>query len=187
MALSKIKCDDCDKAYSQQHGLDRHKKKMHKCGDFTTKMAFKCEFCDYSTIYSQSRLNQHFKMVHLKVKNYECTECDHKTGTKTDLSKHILSIHLKRRDFKCDICDKAFSLKKNLVKHSNVVHLGMKHFVCDICDKSFSRNQSLVTHKHRHHKCGDFTFVDVDPLELNKDAIDEDLLHTKPKVKIECD
>jgi hypothetical protein len=35
---------------------------------------FKCEICDYSTP-KQTILNQHTNIVHLKMKNFDCSQC----------------------------------------------------------------------------------------------------------------
>jgi hypothetical protein len=73
---------------------------------------FKCDTCDYSTT-NRGHINQHTRLVHLKVKNYKCTQCSYKCGQNAHLKNHINTVHLKRRDFKCDHCDKAHLVIKD--------------------------------------------------------------------------
>jgi uncharacterized Zn-finger protein len=51
---------------------------------------FKCEICDYSTPHGFN-LNKHTNLVHLKIKNFECTQCSKKFGSNSILKKHMIS------------------------------------------------------------------------------------------------
>jgi hypothetical protein len=77
--------------------------------------------------------------------------------------------------------------KTDHVLPPSVFSLNMPTFQCDMCDMTFAGKAELCAHKDILHKCS-FTFVNVtadNQHELNKDPLDEDMLHTEPIVKIE--
>jgi hypothetical protein len=50
------------------------------------KKHFKCEICDFST-RRKDNPKQHTNIVHLKMKNYQCTQCSNKFGHNAHLNK----------------------------------------------------------------------------------------------------
>jgi hypothetical protein len=57
-------------------------------------------------------------MVHLKIKDFECDNCDMKFSTKGNLKQHIKQVHLKLKDFECKNCNYKCSDNGSLQRHS---------------------------------------------------------------------
>jgi KRAB domain-containing zinc finger protein len=185
--MTRYKCELCD--YSS---YTRQKLAVHLSVHGQTKKIM-CDHCDKG--FSQNgNLKEHIKRVHKKMTRYSCELCPYTSYTKREMSKHSDGVHLGKKDFQCHLCDKAFSVKPSLVGHMYTVHPKMSNmgsnnptFQCDMCDMTFKGKAELCAHKDILDKCS-FTFVNVtadNPLELNKDPIDEDMLHTEIEVKIE--
>ena len=67
--LKNHKCDQCDRAFSQQYNLKSHINSVHK-----KLKNHKCELCDKA--FSQSgTLKTHITSVHKKIKNHKCDLC----------------------------------------------------------------------------------------------------------------
>ena len=64
-----------------------------------------------------SRLERHIKAVHLKIKNYQCTQCRFAFYSKRDLVRHVDSKHLNCRSFRCQFCDYGANTKETLNQH----------------------------------------------------------------------
>ena len=60
------------------------------------------------------RLRYHVKAVHLKIKDYQCNNCDQAFSYKHILEEHVNSLHLKIKDYNCDECEYA---KRLTAKH----------------------------------------------------------------------
>ena len=66
---------------------------------------YKCE--------SKQRLKFHINGVHEGVK-YDCATCKSSFTHKSKMKQHIKTVHEKIKPFACDICDKSFGYKNNL-------------------------------------------------------------------------
>ena len=106
---------------------------------------FICETCE-KEFTKNSKLQQHIKAVHLKIKDIKCQECDYKCSEKINLQQHIKQVHLKIRDFECQDCNFKCSKKGDLQKHIKAVHDKIKDFECQECDFKFSENSTLQRH-----------------------------------------
>lgn len=80
---------------------------------------FSCKQCGYKSKYN-SRLQQHTKQVHLKIKDFECESCYAKFSQICDLQRHIKQVHVRIRDFKCNLCEYTCSVKCDLKKHIKI-------------------------------------------------------------------
>ena len=52
----------------------------------------KCGWCKYSSVIT-GKVEMHIKVVHLKIKDFECIKCDYKTSQKGRLNTLIKSVH----------------------------------------------------------------------------------------------
>jgi hypothetical protein len=75
-----------------------------------------CPQCDYKC-FTDNNLQTHIKMVHDKIKDHECSKCDFKCSTNSDLSQHIKMVHDKIKDHECSKCDYKCSKNNNLLRH----------------------------------------------------------------------
>jgi len=118
---------------------------------------FKCdvENCKYSCS-RKSHLQEHIKLVHDKIKDFECDRCVLKCNSNSNLKRHIKAVHNKIKDFECDRCEFKCSLNSNLKRHIKQVHDKIKNFKCYKCDYTFSANTDLKRHiKQVHDKIKD--------------------------------
>ena len=96
----------------------------------------------------------HVKRVHLKVKPFECDQCEGKKFFKKGLLKsHIKAVHKKERNYRCTKCSLCTSTTEALTKHVKRVHEKIRPFSCMECgDKSFPTKCELEIHIKTAHK-----------------------------------
>ena len=102
--------------------LDRHLRN-NKCNvpesERTINVVYACEHCG-KEVKSQASLLNHFRIVHEKIKNHECDQCNYKASTNYNLRIHQKRIHEKRPlKEMCPHCDKSFV---NLDYHIETYH-----------------------------------------------------------------
>ena len=109
-----------------------------------------CDFpsCHFSTKDS-SNMTQHLR-IHNDERNFECTVCQQKFISSSNLKVHTRSVHTKEKMFYCDYCEKGFATKWQMKSHVKTNHLKEKvMFDCQKCERSFYKSQSLAAHlKH---------------------------------------
>ena len=69
---------------------------------------FACEHCN-KMFKKEAALLRHFRIVHEKIKDFQCDQCQYKTSTAFNLRIHVKRVH-ERKPLKemCPHCDKAF-------------------------------------------------------------------------------
>ena len=82
-------CDvaECNKAFTQLVGLQRHKRSVHE-----RVRAYKCDQCDYSCA-QKGDLRQHQLAVHEQQKPHACQHCTYKCVRLSLLRQHCKSMH----------------------------------------------------------------------------------------------
>ena len=96
----------------------------------------------------------HKNAVHSQIRNFNCTYCEKKFSSSTNLKSHIIVVHEKVRKFKCGTCGQAFFLKGNLKQHDDKVHKGIR-IPCSMCDITCIDTGHLNRHfraAHEHEK-----------------------------------
>jgi len=186
-------CGQCNNYFKTRIELQQHVESAHKLDvlsnetfeDEEIEMAdvpsatdierFKCESCDYSSVYKQ-HLKQHIKFVHEGI-GYLCDHCGFKARDKGQLKNHVLATHRGVR-FRCRHCDFEAKSKGNLKQHVESIHMGIRHscelcaystpyamnlknhvkvahegfrYECDICEYKATSNGRLKTHKQVKH------------------------------------
>ena len=138
-----VKCEFCDKIFSQKGSLKRHMETVHQ-----KLKPHKCEECGeaFSRKYS---LKIHMATVHLKSKPHKCDECGDAFGHKSSLKMHMDTVHLKLKPYKCEECGEAFGRKDYLKTHMDTVHHPYK---CKYCKELFDDQDSLDGHISLVHK-----------------------------------
>lgn len=136
-----FECNICRTRTRHSYNLIRHMT-IH-----TGEKPFICHICGRS-FRLQTILGKHLKQFHGKVKNFKCSICDKKFGTKSDRNEH-LNTHSDQRPHSCDICLKSFRQKSSLFVHK-LYHEKNYRFECSCCDKKFIRAQELAAHERIH-------------------------------------
>ncbi|XP_054273662.1 zinc finger protein OZF-like isoform X8 [Macrosteles quadrilineatus] len=168
-------CDICNKSISAGK-LKMHIEKVH------FGLLVKCEACG-KTFSDKGNLQRHTDIIHLKKKQFICTECKKVFYGRETFRRHF-ELHQPREEYICSMCNRTFYKKTSLAKHIKlhlaskvcceicgklfedkmqlkphmVVHTDDSKFVCTVCGKSFKREANLQQHEHTHrdnrpHEC----------------------------------
>ncbi|RUS83623.1 hypothetical protein EGW08_008591 [Elysia chlorotica] len=167
-----LKCDLCDKQFSKEISLTRHRKRMHKVGQ-TGKYRCMHEGCG-KTFTKKEKLDIHL-CEHSPERRLFCEKCGQSFSCQRYLDVHH-KIHLKNeahaanppaRTILCeqDGCQKMFTTRENMKSHVLNQHRGRKPcslpgvaFPCTFpgCGKKFSFRSTLYRHKKLVHRGGDY-------------------------------
>ena len=97
----------------------------------------------------------HVKVVHQKIKPFECDQCRKTFATKANLNSHNKSNCKKlKKKYKCKECENSFVRKDCLKHHVNRVHLKikpLKKFKCDECEAVLEHKRLLEHHINKVH------------------------------------
>lgn len=102
------KCRQCSEMVNSRYALQKHLIQAHGTGQ-------KCRSCN-TMFRNHSLMMSHYRRVHLKEKNVQCSVCCEKFFDTIRLNRHMIK-HVGVRNFHCDICGKKFLWKKNLRGH----------------------------------------------------------------------
>ena len=147
----RVKCDICDRSYSNEQSLSVHKSITHrkrdtnslrKCRKDNEKTTpFKCDICHRS--YSNKKS--------LRMHKYNC----HKIRIKT-ICKRTEKDVKERQYFKCDFCDSKFSNLKWYRVHKKAKHDITTRKKCPKCPKLILSDIRYEVHLHMHQNNGVF-------------------------------
>ena len=141
----------CQKVFRAKRYLMSHQKMIHQ-----TATKFKCDVCDYMTIYRKS-MQDHMENLHGSMeKNKKCDECDYVTHRLRNLIRHGRRKHQIIRREECPICGKSLMNKETLRVHIEDVHkidqLGIiKEYQCDKCPYATNNPRLLRSHVRKRH------------------------------------
>jgi len=140
-----FRCDQCDKDFTRNAHLKRHKQVNHQGVKTVTPESFRCGQCD-SLFANQYSLKKHVKKAH-EVKQYPCDVC-----AKSFHKHHLLRSHMVEHTgdpfpFRCNQCGKPFKYAMYLKRHERV-HKG---YVCDLCNLTLEKWTDLHQHKASEH------------------------------------
>lgn len=121
----------------------------------------KCIKC-HSEFKQMCNFVAHFKKLHLKCKNINCTSkvtCGKCASTlkssKSEWKKSKpLAVNVKEANYECVSCDISFTTKSHLKSHNNLKH---SHPTdpkkCTECDKKYAQQSNFVVHFKKNHIC----------------------------------
>ena len=139
---SKYMCDLCEATFSQNGGLLKHRKSVHK--EFRN---YSCKQCDQS-YYRKTELKRHVEVTH-RGERYSCKICDRSYTRDKHLQKHVKATHQGIR-YNCKECDRSYTDKTELKYHCDKIHLGIR-YNCKTCEKSFADKREFNRHIRKTH------------------------------------
>ena len=181
-------CNTCNKGFVSQPEVARHLARDHNdtslLGDSTDignlkPDAYKCQQCTYE---SSSRINieRHFSVVHLRERNFQCTECGQRYSDKKTLQMHVEKNQVTMPDGKtvlqctkftklpsragehlrkdeqtnlhhCNLCNYSSKNQSGAKRHVERMHLKEKRFICNTCNQDFNSKRELAYHLGMEH------------------------------------
>ncbi|XP_054153526.1 zinc finger protein 28-like [Oppia nitens] len=156
-----LACDRCNKSYSNDMVLARHRSLQHGIGKSWP--LFYCDWkdCQYKT-HNKTALESH-KKIHLGIRDYVCDwpGCDYRAVAKQNLEAHQL-VHSAQLFYQCQWSGCQYGAKRDydLKRHVKRVHEDIpRALVCHWpgCDKTFRFNRDvkrhMLNHKEPHIPC----------------------------------
>lgn len=95
---------------------------------------FLCSKCGAS-FARKSRLIDHERCVHLKVKQFSCPRCPLEFGLRHNLQRHVKMVHEKFRPKHCPVCGHGFHNSFVLARHMRAIH-SKQRVTSDLKDES---------------------------------------------------
>ena len=180
LGIKVVKCDKCNKGFSNKNSLKCHIKSIHQ-----GKKTFGCKYCD-KKFYSNTNARRHTQNVHfgqysnssfchvcnksvnhmkLHLKTvhsdeiFECLQCGIKYKHQVSLTRHNNEKHqnLNKNSFACDFCQKVFMQKSKLKIHIDLVHCRKNESKCMQCDKTFASEIGVRAHMKNTHNSENLT------------------------------
>ena len=181
-------CNTCNRGFTSQPEVGRHLARDHNDTSFLGDSidigslkpeTYKCQQCTYE---SPSRINveRHFSVVHLKERNFQCTECGQRYSDKKTLLMHVeknqvampdgktvlqctkftklpsrAGEHLRKDEqtnlYHCVLCNYSSKNQSGAKRHVERMHLKEKRFVCNTCSRDFNSKRELAYHLGMEH------------------------------------
>uniref|UniRef100_A0A182JR20 Uncharacterized protein n=1 Tax=Anopheles christyi TaxID=43041 RepID=A0A182JR20_9DIPT len=139
-----IKCDYCDRRYSNSAGKYYHTHTYHLAGG--APCIVHCKICG-KQYGSEAALKQHMKYHTTMLK---CSKCDMVFNHPNKRRNHELT-HNEDRGYECVVCKKVLqtieSYDVHLKKHSQE-----RSYPCTLCSKKFNTSFNLILHLKVHAK-----------------------------------
>ena len=126
--------------------------KVHVANHYTgTPGVFRCLYqCCEQLFGSGEDLQNHTKVAHEDIKQFECNDCGMRFSSTKKLGKHVI-VHWDWRPFKCDTPGCSYTAKRleSLQSHKKNVH-SLKCFTCCHCGNSFKDRARFKQHLQKH-------------------------------------
>ena len=135
-------CDLCNRRFSTQGGLKRHRESFHR-----QSVGFSCQVCG-QRFYRKDVLQSHLK-THRAACPTNKTFVDSPPPPPSPPPAPPLESHSERP--LCDLCAKSFASQKTLKRHRQTVHRQSDGFSCRVCDRRFYRREHLKNHHISKH------------------------------------
>jgi uncharacterized Zn-finger protein len=135
-------CHDCGSSFARSSHLRLHVGTVHEL-----KKPYRCDEPSCGALFGHvSSKYRHYRTVHLKRRDFQCSQCGLSFGEKSGLRKHELSVHIGSRPHQCEQCGFRFSFRLHLQQHIATVHEKRRPFSCDVCGHTFGQRSSLNRH-----------------------------------------
>lgn len=142
--LDGLFCPECQKTFSDQEDLRRHKAAVHPKRTGACKMC-KVYFFETGESKRHRRTAEHIEMC--KQNDSFCSTCQKAFLGPKQLASHVLRTHDPNRatEFRCCECDTPFTSNTSLKKHIRT-HAPKKQFHCLPCGLDFTTKLELTRH-----------------------------------------
>ncbi|ODM88059.1 putative zinc finger protein [Orchesella cincta] len=139
-------CLICGKTLTTAAGRELHIMAVH-----TNERPFPCSICGRA-FKVKGLMKRHFE-THSGLKHYKCTKCTSSFATQSGLNSHDKVMHIKARIHPCSFCDKMFITTTHRNAHL-VTHLRINEKLqkCKLCGKSYASLTALKYHIKLHHR-----------------------------------
>ena len=183
------KCVECDKTFTSNTLLEKHKKIHHEKSSTVI-----CDQCGKECL-SKSHLDSHLKKVHHMYKIpkedtiKKCDKCDLEFEKPEDFNDHLKQCLDDPNDFKCKLCDSSWVSHLSLWQHTAVDHKMIK-YICDVCGHASSSATLLKEHKKNvHDKIYDYVCHICAQPKRDKHRLEEHMItvHGQGERKFKCD
>lgn len=144
--ICKYVCQHCGKAFKVRTALNKHKR-IH-----TNPREEICDVCG-QRFNTRDTLKTHYKLKHIKSKDFQCNLCGLAFTLKSTLEKHIERHNPNRkRIYSCNLCNVSYINKYNLSRHHTIKHTAFENKpTCEFCGKGYVKRTDLMKHIKRHH------------------------------------
>ena len=142
---TEYQCPLCDYFRGNRKEMRMHINKTHEEMSQKDRKGGYCSICKKNV----SKLSDHTKRVHLKLRQHPCNLCGIEFYDKHDLKKHIRKVHEGKREI-CPECGLSF---KRIHEHIRVVHRReITKEVCPHCGKSYSQVKEHIRSVHENER-----------------------------------
>lgn len=145
----RIICDECSCLVLS------HKMKRHKMIHHSNEKPFKCDFPNCSAAFSDGRILNDHKNIHLKIKPYKCEYCCESFRSGANLRLHRVR-HTDPDRYRCDQCQTNFVTKQALQKHNrkHTEDPENRPYACEHpgCNSTFKQKDHIRNHIRRTHE-----------------------------------
>ena len=165
---SSVICPHCQKIFSHELVLKRHKKSVHMRKELGGEPKIVCETCGVSFSRKDS-LSKHTETVHglyrlafddakMMLANeggFKCRVCGEEFSgddASRNLNSHLVTKCQRKTRAQCGQCSASFTHQWDLNKHIKIKHkLGTESFSCTHCDFKTDYKNSMSRHMKRKH------------------------------------
>lgn len=151
-------CGICGLEFTKKSVLLSHRQKHREKSSSKPGDKF-CSLCNKNF----ANITQHIKIVHKKMKNFECVNCKKRFYDKRELRNHHLKylkngvclksvVSSAEAKYECSLCHYKSAKRSNLLVHQQSVHQGVKH-KCPACEKELASRPNLNLHMKN---CGEY-------------------------------
>ena len=147
----RMKCLDCNKAFSTKESAREHYKKVHVTDHNDLKFVCKVRNKGFAV---EQYMRRHMKEIHSVHYHSKCLECSKTFYSMITAIVHHKNVHMtdqNDRKFVCKVCNKGFAVEQYMGRHMKEIHMTKETFKCEVCLKHLRYKRSLVKHMYTCH------------------------------------